>query len=376
MGSLRKARGKYYARLYYSNNGRNKEKIFPLNTSNRRQAESRLLEVKQFQDLAINGEFTPSWKSENGNPCADGYKLSEATEDFLKSRKADNARNSTLDIYSRGLNLFIEAVTDKSVKDITIEDIDKFKAYYLYKLMPATINMALRPVKSLLFWLKERDLINKVPRIKQINTGYSLPIYVTNAEFEEICKRVNPHFQRAFWFYRESGLRLSEPFMGVLEGNFFKIKACDYKGNHDHEISLTPELKTILIEMRSIVNEKVRAKIATLENAIHLYTSIFYKACKGDTRYGWNQIKNRKFHSLRHTCGIRSYIKTKDIYAVKKTLGHRSVTTTEIYTKYNEKRLQQDFPDLFKNEDEITKKLVEKTLSDTKHRTQQYPIFA
>ena len=33
-------------------------------------------------------------------------------------------------------------------------------------------------------------------------------------------------------------------------------------------------------------------------------------------------------------------------YKVAKLLGHKSVTTTEIYAKFNQRKLEQDFPDL------------------------------
>ena len=335
MASLRKARGKYYARLYYSKDGKNKEKVFPLNTPYRREAESRLLEVNQFQDLAIDGNFSPSWKSENGIPCEDGYRISDAKRDFLKSRKSDRLRETTLLLYGRGLDRFIKAISDKPVKDITIDDIDLFKGYYMDTLRPDTINIDLRMFKTMLNWLLDRNRIDSIPKIKQIQVGQSKPIYVTNAEFKEICNRVDPHFARAFWFYRETGLRLSEPFNGVINGDFLTITADTAKSKREHEIHLTPELKSVLLEMRGLVNEKVSRRMVTRENAIKYYSRVFRFACKGDKRKGIKPIKNRKFHSLRHTCAVRQYLKRKDIYAIMKQLGHSSIETTTIYSKFN-----------------------------------------
>ena len=37
---------------------------------------------------------------------------------------------------------------------------------------------------------------------------------------------------------------------------------------------------------------------------------------------------------------------TRDIYLVKQEMGHSSVTTTEIYAKFNLRRLEMDFPSL------------------------------
>jgi integrase/recombinase XerC len=39
----------------------------------------------------------------------------------------------------------------------------------------------------------------------------------------------------------------------------------------------------------------------------------------------------KKFHSLRHTCAILLYRKTKDINLVKYVLGHKSLSSTTVY---------------------------------------------
>ena len=39
------------------------------------------------------------------------------------------------------------------------------------------------------------------------------------------------------------------------------------------------------------------------------------------------------FHSLRHTFAMRLYAETKDLFLVKRMLGHRSVKSTEVYAR-------------------------------------------
>jgi site-specific recombinase XerD len=41
-------------------------------------------------------------------------------------------------------------------------------------------------------------------------------------------------------------------------------------------------------------------------------------------------------HSLRHTFATRLYRKTADPYLVQRTLGHRQITTTEVYAKVDD----------------------------------------
>ena len=55
---------------------------------------------------------------------------------------------------------------------------------------------------------------------------------------------------------------------------------------------------------------------------------------------------SKHFHSLRHTFAVRRYLITHDIYYVMKAMGHSKITTTEIYSKFNMRRLETDFPSL------------------------------
>ena len=46
-------------------------------------------------------------------------------------------------------------------------------------------------------------------------------------------------------------------------------------------------------------------------------------------------------HSLRHTFATRLYEKTGDLYLVQRALGHRHITTTEIYARVSDDRLRR-----------------------------------
>ena len=54
--------------------------------------------------------------------------------------------------------------------------------------------------------------------------------------------------------------------------------------------------------------------------------------------------EGKHFHSLRHTFAVRRLIQGTSIYDLKLLMGHSSVTTTEVYSNMNLKRVAQDFP--------------------------------
>ena len=64
------------------------------------------------------------------------------------------------------------------------------------------------------------------------------------------------------------------------------------------------------------------------------------------------ELDKTKFHCLRHTFAVMEYLRTKDIYKVCKKLGHSSVTTTEIYAKFELDNLAEDFKSLTQNDNE------------------------
>jgi len=46
-------------------------------------------------------------------------------------------------------------------------------------------------------------------------------------------------------------------------------------------------------------------------------------------------------HSLRHTFATRLYSKTGDLRLVQRALGHKRITTTEIYARVEDKALRK-----------------------------------
>ena len=219
-------------------------------------------------------------------------------------------------------------------------------------LTPESINIRLRSVKTFLLWLRDRRRIESIPKIKLQNAGEKLPIYLSDKQFNDLLIVTSglslndpteaDYLRRIFHFYRETGCRLSEPFNGEIDGLFLSIPPELSKTHQTHYVELTPELVSIVEEMQQRMKAKCKYRTSK-ENHIKRHSRLFQSVCK------LAGIKGRKFHSLRHTAAIRLWIITGDIYKVSRQLGHSSVITTEIYTKFDPKRLKQDFPTLVKN---------------------------
>lgn len=92
------------------------------------------------------------------------------------------------------------------------------------------------------------------------------------------------------------------------------------KGSKNREIPLRPKLFKELLDYSNTVEGDLIFNISyrRLLDLWHHYRPVV-----------------KSFHSLRHTFAVNLYSKTKDIKLVQLALGHRSPTTTAIYTDFS-----------------------------------------
>jgi integrase len=188
--------------------------------------------------------------------------------------------------------------------------------------------MYLRSLKTFFIWASEAKLIADIPKVKELQNGKGLPRYLSNEEFGKLQKEATEFLADVFWFYRETGCRLREPFNAELKGSFLLVPTENSKGKEERQIPLNRDLIEIYHRLMGAGHD---AKY---------YTDQFKEVSR---RIG---IKGHKFHDLRHTFGVRTWLQTGDIYLVAQLMGHKTIATTQIYTKFFISRLQEDFPDL------------------------------
>lgn len=334
MAGLRQFSGKYYARIRTWNGVRQDESLLPLKTKNEAEAIERLLLVNKYEKNIKKGiELEFPWMNNESELIVKNYSLDNAIKDFIENRSKQNIRPKTIEQNSLALRHLVKVLGKTlPIDNLELRHIDIFKNYWSKYHSVTTINMNLRAIKTFLFWLKDRDKISTVPKIKQLQTNNSLPIYLTESEFDKIMEYdgVEDYYKSVFMLYRDTGCRLSEPFKGLLDGNWLSIDANNSKTHSARDIQLDNQKINLVNKMQSNV---------VSENSIKHFSKVFKKVCK--------VLKiNKHFHCLRHTFAVRRYLQTGDIYLVKKELGHASVTTTEIYTKFNIRKLIDDFPSL------------------------------
>ena len=342
MAKTRK-RGQYWyarVRIWEKESQREREVSIPLDTKSKAVMLERLKVVNEVEMFIKDGTITDVQKYfpwlNDGKSEFIRFTVRQGADEWLSKRRV---RPNTLDINRNSLDHFVRLIGEKfSLESITFNTIEKFReGLEQAGLSNTTINIHLRTVKTMLRYFQERDMIDKVPVIKQLPIDDSDPIYISDDEFQSIIELewLDGFFKRAFYFYRDTGCRLNEPFMGTVSNNWLKIPNTS-KGKKARKIPLSDNLIEIYKELRGW-NES-RKEITN--HAKHL-SKQFKKALRA---IGADESKH--FHSLRHTFAVRCILKGIPYYWIQKVMGHRSITTTEVYSEMDLSEVKDDFPTL------------------------------
>ena len=343
MASLKNRRDVWYARIRMVTDGRKTEKQIPLKTKSKVTARKRLELVNRDEDSIKKGlEFSFPWLNDEGINKIVRLPISEAIEQWLNHRKSEGIRSSTIKRNRYSLESLMSHIgTSIPLSKVSTSMIDSYRNYCIHKgNKPNGININLRAIKTFFNWCVKRELIEKNLFVDMVSKPKELPLYIPDRLFNELMQLewLDNNYKTAFSFYRDTGCRRSEPFLGELHGEWLLIGGYETKQRMDKELSLSHINLERITEMRTFLE----SYSGTLDSWIGNLSKTFLKAMREvdgqDTKY--------HLHCLRHTFAVRRYLQTGDIYRVKQELGHSSVVTTEIYAKFSLRRLETDFPSL------------------------------
>jgi site-specific recombinase XerD len=329
-----------------------------LRTSSKVTARERLAEVNKVEDDIKQGmEFTFPWLSESVKTKVKRFTLQDAINQWMSKRIGKLAEKTT-DLNQDGLNYFVKFIgKTHPLEIITTNQMERFADWLDGRgLSKTTINIHLRTIKTMFRYYLMVDKLDKIPHIQQLSVPKTEPIYITDNEFQSIMELdwLDDFYKRVFLFYRETGVRLNEPMISVLDGVWIDIPNTS-KSKVGRNIELDNPMQSVFNELQDWLNNGYGTRLKTPDDHI---SKKFKKALRS---IGADESKH--FHSLRHTFAVRRLIQGTSIYDLKLLMGHSSVATTEDYSNMNLKRVAQDFPTIvtsYVNEAKIGKWDTEK----------------
>jgi len=343
MASKRKRGRSWYARVFWYENGRKKEKQIPLRTSKETEAIERLALVERYEINIKKGlEYTFPWMSESSIVQPKRFELGDAIDTWMKKRNNDGIRPNSIQINQYSLRYLKQALGKTfPLASIQYQDIERYIAWLRDKrgMNDNTINIHLRTVRTMLNYFSKIEKVKKVPLIQQMRVAKPDPHYITENEFNSILNlnSLDDFYKRVFLFYMETGMRLREIDIATLNGNWIDISS-DSKSHCARHIPVNKQIASVFNELKKWLELGYGSTIKDYGD--HLSKRFKKSLMLIDAS------KEKHFHSLRHTFAVRKLIQGVSIYTLKLLMGHKSVTTTEVYSEMNLKRVAQDFPDL------------------------------
>ncbi len=250
-----------------------------------------------------------------------------------------NKKSYKQDVYRCNVILnFFKA--NKKIQDIKSVDIENFKAYLIEsKRSKITANRYLENLSKMFNIAVENGWLVKNPikkKTKFLTKNYTVR-YLTKEEETRLFKHLNGVLKDIVVGALQTGLRRSNIIYLKwcnIDFNFRMIEILENKGN-----------KHIKLYMNDILYDLFK-RLEEIKSSEYVFINPLTNLPYVDFRKAWKKalkaanIKNFRFHDLRHTVGTRLAESNVPIPVIKNILAHSSIETTMRYIHNNSKDLK------------------------------------
>lgn len=245
---------------------------------------------------------------------------------------------TTKDVYIININLYLNFLKEYKGKNdmLTICNVTKADIYnyiaYMQNLSKGTISCRINSIRQFYLFLN-RDLGEFLFQdIKLFNTTSKLPKYLFSSQIKAILNYYqNKRNKLIIFLFLNTGIRISELANIYIENinlkeKYFSVKV---KGGYYRNVFISKEVAD---KLKEYIGTRTSGNLFNIKRrAIHniVKKPMIELGIEGSA------------HTLRHTFATEMYKQTKDILVVKELLGHKSISSTEIYTHLESDMLKQ-----------------------------------
>ena len=327
---------------------------------------------KVEDDIKKGNNFVFPWQKEDGGKTAIKLvSIKDCLDEWLELKRT-NTSSETLRTYTSSLKMFIKTLKrgeDTPLRNINTQTIENFKKLQLEKERSVCgINKDLRGVGCYLNYALDKEYIKELPKILKFKEPIRPPKYINERDWLKIMSldSLSDYWKDVFTLYKTTGMRRSEAINGYVDGHFLIVPAHLSKTKRELEIYLE-DWQIDIVKKIHDARDKHLAKGSKMVTFKAKFSKAFMDACM---EIGIYEKNITKLHCLRDTFAVMRYLETHDLYLVCKELNHTSIKTTERYSQFSLRRLEQDFKVMVKT-NEIVKR--ETHNRETRSRTSINP---
>lgn len=201
---------------------------------------------------------------------------------------------------------------------------------------PSTIRGRVAAAQHLYALLRHAGVTRAHPFADVSTPRDQRPDYLKRAPYRDSSVRSlaavadNPEDEAIVLLGAHAGLRVSE-MLGLTwsditsDGDVTRVTVNESKGGVSRSVAMSDRLTGVLEALRSTAPD--REHVLSLRSPSAIRNRLRALATAAGVRY-------LGVHSLRHTAGTRLYRETGDLQAVAEFLGHRSVSSVQVYTRH------------------------------------------
>lgn len=275
--------------------------------------------------------------------------------DYLRVEKG--LSKNTLIAYKEDLHKYFDCLNEKKISSfdqISHKDITDFLFSLRKIISPRSISRILSTIKSFhAFLVRERITVNNPAQfLETLKVDKKMPTALTTDDVYSLLKAPN---LRKIQGIRDrailelmyaTGLRVSEvTSLSIIDFNMdVGFLKCKGKGSKERIVPLGKTarlfLNKYLAEAREkLLDKKISSHLFLAQGGRNLTRQSIWRMIR--TMLKKQKIKKRVTpHTLRHSFATHLLEGGADLRSVQEMLGHASITTTQIYTHINQKRLK------------------------------------
>ena len=295
--------------------------------------------------------------------------LIEKYIEFIFAQK--NLAKNTVASYENDLSEFAKFIGNSDFLDLNVTEFKKYVSYLSKNFSPSSHSRKLSSVKNFFLYLYDLKLVKNTPIdfIDFPKLPKKIPKFLSESEVNNLIKK--SYEDKSFKGLRTTllieilyatGIRVSELVgisLGDISDNYSSI-VIRGKGGEQRIVPLFGKVKTVLKRYLGFLNQLKRPTKSLFlfpsnSKFGHLTRNRFFQILKNLGKEIHLDLNRISPHVLRHSFASHLLSRGVDLRIIQESLGHKDISTTQIYTHIQSSKLRKILEKRTYIDDEIEK---------------------